>query len=160
MQGLAKKAEDYFSDSIGFNAVGLGSFLWLATVGTMALQTAHLSRALRSSQWRDTPSYRIVRRSWALSIAVLVLTVLTLISVCVDFALNRSSFGFVTIITIALGSTAVFLQIALLSTALVDPAYPTAALHAAVAVVVLQQVSNAVQLAAIFNKARFIRGVR
>ena len=63
--------------------------------------------------------------------------------------------GGITVLTIALGSAAVLLQVAVVAAAL-RGAGGERVLRFALAVFALQQASNAVQLGAVFNQGRFL----
>lgn len=144
---LRKNATAYYHRSVGFNAMGLGAILWVATVSLMAAQTAFLYRD------RDEPQEGSDRLG-PVAAAVLALTVATMLPVCADFSLNTPKHGWVGMLAIAMGSTAVLLQVVLLGSA-VRGLTTERVLRFAFAVFVLQQASNSVQLAAIFNQGRF-----
>ena len=145
---LRENASKYYTASVGFNAMGLGAVLWMATVALLSAQTAFLY------QDATCPRESEDRTRAHTSLAVVVLTVVTLVTVCADFALNRARCGWVTMLSVALGSAATLLQVALLASMVRGPA-ARRVLRFAFAAFALQQASNSVQLAAIFNHGRF-----
>ena len=148
MGSLAENASLYFRRSVGFNATALGAVLWVATVSLMSAQTAFLYRDDDGSEVGSSG------RLAPLSAAILALTAATLVTVCADYRLGTPRCGWVTMITIALGSSAVLLQLVLLGSA-TGGATSDRVLRFAFAVFALQQASNSVQLAAVFNQGRF-----